>query len=51
MTPMIKRFMNALIKSRQETANQEIIQWLKLEYPGESIEYLTYRLNNGHFEK
>lgn len=43
--------MNALIASRQQTADREILQYLKLEYPGESTEYLTYRLNNGHFEK
>ena len=48
---MFKTFMNALIASRQKTADPEILRYLRLEYPGESTEYLMYRLNNGHFEK
>ena len=43
--------MNALIASRQQTADREILRYLKLEYPGETTAYLMYRLDNGHFEK
>ena len=48
---MIKRFFDALIKSRQATADHEILRWLKLEYPGETTEHLIHRLHNGDFEK